>query len=651
MSDGQTVGSISIKVTPDLNHFRRELHSELGAIEKTEQVDLDADVDTTKAKAEVRTAIAEMSRHKVHISVELDRSQLDEVKKLIESVGSGGGGVPTPPVGGIGAIAGPAGLALAAAAIAAAAPAAALLSGALASLPGILAGIAAPMGAVALGLDGIKAAAATIAPEFEALKAAVSDTFLQSLTPIFEQLKSIFPTLTAGMQQIASGLSTAFGGIVNALTSGDGLASLSTIFQNIGAAIGAAAPGLQSFTTGLLGMMADTSKLFPNIANVFNQLGASFGNWVTKITTANADGVTPLQTALTNLGSIASTIGPIIGDVFTKGFALLQNPTFVQNMQTIMSVVRGFVDALMFVSSAAAGTASALTLVFQAVQSVGNVFQNIASIISGAFSAAVSVASAGVSAIAGAVSAGFNGLVGIVSGAWDAVVGAVSAGVGAAIAAVSGMGSQIAGIASSWGGILINAGKAIMDGFLNGLKAGWNAVTGFIGGIAGWVAAHKGPISYDATLLVPHGEAMMAGLGDGLDSGFEDIKTKIAGMADQLANAFSKDLNLNIPDVKATGGSASASSGSGNKIDPAKYVKDGLNMPIDFMDTVAKSALGDLGISGGGALGALADLGMGFAKNAIGGAVTNIFNTSNVDDTLAIHQRNQNMQSVGLVGR
>ena len=60
-----------------------------------------------------------------------------------------------------------------------------------------------------------------------------------------------------------------------------------------------------------------------------------------------------------------------------------------------------------------------------------------------------------------------------------------------------------------------------MNSFLGGLKAAWGAVTSFVGGIAGWIAAHKGPISYDRKLLIPAGRAIMGGFNAALQSGFE----------------------------------------------------------------------------------------------------------------------------------
>lgn len=88
---------------------------------------------------------------------------------------------------------------------------------------------------------------------------------------------------------------------------------------------------------------------------------------------------------------------------------------------------------------------------------------------------------------------------------------------------------------------LWSAGKAILDGFLGGLKSAWDSVTDFVGGIAGWIRDHKGPIEYDRKLLIPAGNAIMQGLDRGLQDRFKDVKKSVVGMAGEISNAFSND--------------------------------------------------------------------------------------------------------------
>ena len=84
---------------------------------------------------------------------------------------------------------------------------------------------------------------------------------------------------------------------------------------------------------------------------------------------------------------------------------------------------------------------------------------------------------------------------------------------------------------------LFKNGAAIMQSFLDGLRSVWGSVKSFVSGIAGWIESHKGPISYDAKLLIPAGRAIMQGLNNGLVNGFADVQSNVSSMAERIANA------------------------------------------------------------------------------------------------------------------
>ena len=93
---------------------------------------------------------------------------------------------------------------------------------------------------------------------------------------------------------------------------------------------------------------------------------------------------------------------------------------------------------------------------------------------------------------------------------------------------------------------LLDIGKAIIDGFVKGLKAAWEAGKKFIGGIGDWIREHKGPIRKDRKLLTPAGNAIMNGLNSGLTGGFRDVKSNVSGMGDMIANAINSDYSVDI---------------------------------------------------------------------------------------------------------
>lgn len=103
----------------------------------------------------------------------------------------------------------------------------------------------------------------------------------------------------------------------------------------------------------------------------------------------------------------------------------------------------------------------------------------------------------------------------------------------------AGMPGRMLSALGDLGGLLVGAGRSVMDGFLSGLKGAWDGVTGFIGGIADWIAEHKGPIKRDRRLLVPHGMAIMRGLGSGIERAFgSDVEPLVSGIGGRLADAM-----------------------------------------------------------------------------------------------------------------
>lgn len=91
----------------------------------------------------------------------------------------------------------------------------------------------------------------------------------------------------------------------------------------------------------------------------------------------------------------------------------------------------------------------------------------------------------------------------------------------------------------NWGEILINAGKAIIDGFINSVKAVWDNTKKFFSGIGNWIKDHKGPISYDKKLLVPAGAAIMCGFQKSLNAGWAGVQKDVNSWNAQLAGSFS----------------------------------------------------------------------------------------------------------------
>jgi phage-related protein len=129
----------------------------------------------------------------------------------------------------------------------------------------------------------------------------------------------------------------------------------------------------------------------------------------------------------------------------------------------------------------------------------------------------------------------WNGIASFFKKIWNSdIVTAFRNGVNNAIEWVQGLPGRILNFVKDAGRWLLNAGKAVIQGFLNGLKEAFKAVADWVGGIADWISAHKGPLDYDRRLLIPAGQAIMEGLLGGLQSKEDTIKSFLQGLTSDI---------------------------------------------------------------------------------------------------------------------
>lgn len=158
---------------------------------------------------------------------------------------------------------------------------------------------------------------------------------------------------------------------------------------------------------------------------------------------------------------------------------------------------------------------SAAVAVWNAIKSAANAF----------FSFLRSKVSSALSAIRSAFSSGLNAIKSIVSSAFNALRSAISSRVSAILSVVRSIPGKIKGALGNLGGLLVAAGRAIINGLVSGIKAGAGKVVSAVKGVLSaarkllpFSPAKEGPFSGKGWTL-HSGRSLMQGFADGVDKG------------------------------------------------------------------------------------------------------------------------------------
>lgn len=493
-----------------------------------------------------------------------------------------------------------------------------------------------------LGMTDAAQKAATSTATFEGAWGSLKATMVGGLADIFTKFK---PAITSGMGLLANGIQAAMPGI---------LAGIDGISSAISGLVTAAKPTIDTFMSALqggdsgfqtpwldavqaagwavVGVLGQVSPAIDTFSGMLAEMAPSAALLGSAFLTTLVPALAGLSTAslpiiaqfntlrmtlIEGLVPILVGLATVVATVIVPALAALAAGFVANVLPAVSQVITAFQNAALvvipivsqivtFVLAKFAEWGPTIALYMgQVTQIIGGVLTIIAAIITTAVNGFQIIWATWGGTILAVVGAIFDTIVGVIGGALNIIQGIIKTvtsimsgdwkgamdGLGqAAQGGVDMIKSVFGGLVNIAGTLLSGAGAATMNGFLGGLKSAWGAVTDFVGGIAPWIASHKGPISYDYKLLQPAGKATMGGLVDSMAGQMPALESMVGRVTDTLSGAGGSAA-YELAGRPASGVAAASAAGAGGSAADLRAALSGLTLRIDSISTVGDYAV------------------------------------------------------------
>lgn len=360
-------------------------------------------------------------------------------------------------------------------------------------------------------------------------------------------LDSFKGPLTEGMSSLAEGIGSLpdlFKGFVS--SAGPALTQIGNVFKTSFAPVGEIVsgqllPALQPFMQACQNL---GSAIMPVLNAAFQAFTPVLGSLVAKLTEVGATIMATITPVINNMAAVVQAALPAIQAAFTTVASTIQGviDAVFPYIQTVVTNVMNIINAI-------------ITTVLAAVQGnwdgvwtgIGNIITTVWDGIKANVSAAINAVSGVISSVMGSISAYWTGVwnavKGLVGSAWNGITSAVSNGVNNVMDTVRGIGGKIKGAFNGAGSWLLDAGRNIIMGLVNGIKnaigAAVNAIKSAASNVVNAAKSALGIHSPSRVFRDEVGKMIPAGLGKGVEANMSLAVNPVQRMvADIMPNSL-----------------------------------------------------------------------------------------------------------------
>jgi phage-related protein len=481
------------------------------------------------------------------------------------------------------------------------------LGGIIGGLFRAMANGSAPIDSIATALDRANAAVngplfqATLSNLFSAMGQAAGLAF-RGVGSLGEAFVSLEPTLGKVIPLIGGTLQTALQGIAAALENPAFQDGLVNFFNGVLTAVQALAPAMPALgeAFGAIATVAGTllAAIAPLVAQLVEGLAPIFQQLVPILTPVieqlSAALLPVIQSLVPVIAEIIAQLAPIIAELLPQVLPVLSSiiqqlaaalipaiqlvgkvlqwllPVVITIWQSISTSISGAITAIKGVIQVVLGLITGnWSQAWEGIKNIGRgiwtfiqgqfgVFANaivniaksawnwIVQTVSSAWQSIVSYVNTGINNAKSYISNGWNAALNATRSIWLTIVNTVSTWINNAINYVRQMPTSIKNVFSGAGSWLWNAGKNVIQGFINGLKSMFSSVQSSLSSLTSLLPSWKGPAPVDKVILKDAGQLVMKGFISGLESQYGAVRKSLQGFTEDLANDVSPDIAASV---------------------------------------------------------------------------------------------------------